>query len=102
MTELDSPYLALLKDRINLTRIPFSERGSRLLLFQDNDHFQIKLAERWFKIDQQLSSYRQRPPILDEWRFTDERGAPLELEIVTYPHRIDCRSAAGTFSIVFA
>jgi putative isomerase len=102
MTELNSPYLALLKDRINLTRIPFSERGSRLLLFQDNDHFQIKLAERWFKIDQQLSSYRQRPPILDEWRFTDEHGTPLKLDITTYPHRIDCHSASGTFSIVFA
>ena len=102
MTELDSPYLALLKNRINLTRIPFSERGSRLLLFQDDDHFQIKLAERWFKIDQQLSSYRQRPPILDEWRFTDEHGTPLKLDITTYPHRIDCHSASGTFSIVFA
>jgi putative isomerase len=102
MTELDSPYLALLKNRIDLRHIPFSERGSRLLVFQDNDHLQIKLAERWFKIDQQLSSYRQRPPILDEWRFTDEHGTPLELEITTYPHRIDCRSSSGTFSIVFA
>ena len=98
----DSPYLELLKDRINLRRIPFSERGSRLLLFQDNDHLQIKLAERWFKIDQKLSSYRQRPPLLDEWRFTDENGVPLELTITTYPHRIDCHSSRGTFSIVFA
>ena len=102
MNDWSSPYLELLKNRINLRQIPFSERGSRLLLFQDNDHFQIKLAERWFKIDQQLSSYRQRPPILDEWRFTDEHGTPLELEITTYPHRIDCHSALGTFSIVFA
>jgi putative isomerase len=102
MTDWSSPYLELLKNRINLRQIPFSERGSRLLLFQDNDHFQIKLAERWFKIDQQLSSYRQRPPILDEWRFTDEHGMPLELEITTYPHRIDCHSSLGTFSIVFA
>jgi putative isomerase len=102
MSDWSSPYLELLKNRINLTRIPFSERGSRLLLFQDDDHFQIKLAERWFKIDQQLSSYRQRPPILDEWRFTDEHGTPLQLDITTYPHRIDCHSVSGTFSIVFA
>jgi putative isomerase len=102
MSDWSSPYLELLKNRVNLRQIPFSERGSRLLVFQSNDHLQIKLAERWFKIDQQLSSYRQRPPILDEWRFTDEHGAPLELEITTYPHRIDCRSAIGTFSIVFA
>ncbi|HSD83792.1 MAG TPA: trehalase family glycosidase [Anaerolineae bacterium] len=102
MNELDSPYLTLLKDRIDLRQIPFSERGSRLLLFQDGDHLQIKLAERWFKIDQQLTSYRQRPPLLDEWRFTDGDGTPLKLEITTYPHRLDCRSAVGTFSIVFA
>src|SRR5512136_1693979 len=102
MAELDSPYLALLKDRINLRDIPFSDRGSRLLVFQGKDHFEIKLAERWFKIDQQLASYRQRPPILDEWHFTDEHGTPLELEITTYPQRIDCRSSLGTFSIVFA
>lgn len=102
MSDWSSPYLELLKNRINLTHIPFSERGSRLLLFQDRDHFQIKLAERWFKIDQQLSSYRQRPPILDEWRFTDEHSTPLDLDITTYPHRIDCHSSAGDFSIVFA
>ena len=102
MNNWSSPYLELLKNRINLRRIPFSERGSRLLVFQDNDHLQIKLAERWFKIDQQLSSYRQRPPILDEWRFTDEHGAPLELEITTFPHRLECHSSVGTFSIVFA
>ena len=102
MNDWSSPYLELLKNRINLRRIPFSERGSRLLVFQDNDHLQIKLAERWFKIDQQLSSYRQRPPILDEWRFTDEHGAPLELEITTFPHRLECHSSVGTFSIVFA
>jgi len=102
MSDWSSPYLELLRNRINLRHIPFSERGSRLLLFQDGDHLQIKLAERWFKIDQQLSSYRQRPPILDEWRFTDEHGVPLDLEITTYPHRIDCHSSLGTFSIVFA
>jgi glycogen debranching enzyme len=102
MTDWSSPYLELLKNRINLRDIPFSERGSRLLLFQDNDHFQIKLAERWFKIDQQLSSYRQRPPIVDDWRFTDGHGTPLDLKIDTYPHRIDCHSASGTFSVVFA
>src|SRR5512134_3969449 len=102
MSDWSSPYLELLKNRINLHQIPFSERGSRLLVFQDHDHFQIKLAERWFKIDQQLSSYRQRPPILDEWCFTDEHGTPLELAVTTYPHRLDCQSALGTFSIVFA
>ena len=67
----DSPFLALLKNRINLHHIPFSERGSRLLVFRKDDYLQVRLAERWFKRDRQLSSYRQRPPLVDEWRFTD-------------------------------
>ena len=97
-----SPYLELLKNRINLQTIPFSERGSRLMVFRGNEHFAIKLAERWFKVDQQLASYRTRPPILDDWVFVDGDGTPLPLEITTYPDRIECRSKVGTFTIVFA
>ncbi len=89
MTKLDSPYLELLKNRINLHEIPFSERGSRLLIFQDNSHFSVKLAERWFKVDQKLSSYRQRPPLIDEWYFTDEdwRAAGIYDHHVSASHR---------------
>ncbi len=72
-----------------------------MLLFQTDHQFSISLAERWFKIDQQLSSYRQRPPIIDEWMFTDEAGNPLELDITSYPHRIDCYTARGVFTISF-
>jgi hypothetical protein len=101
MADTDSPYLYLLKNRINLREIPFSERGSRLLIFQSNNHFAVRLAERWFKVDHKLSSYRQRPPLIDEWCFTDELGTPLDLSVTTYPHRIDARTTRGTFTIVF-
>jgi hypothetical protein len=101
MLKSDSPYLAVLKDRINLSQIPFSERGSRLLIFKTNHHFNVRLAERWFKVDQQLAGYRDRPPIIDEWCLTDESGIPLELDMTTYPHRIDCRTARGVFTIAF-
>lgn len=97
----DCPYLNLLKDRINLRQIPFSERGSRLMVFQENHHLQIRLAERWFKREGQLAAYRDRPPLIDEWRFTDGEGRPLELELTTYPHRIDCHTVVGTFSLIF-
>ena len=100
--DLNSPYLELLKNRINLREIPFSERGSRLLIFQNNQHFAVKLAERWFKVDQRLSGYRQRPPLINDWLFTDGHGAPLEFTLTTYPHRIDAHTACGTFTIVFA
>jgi putative isomerase len=96
-----SPYLALLKNRINLRKIPFSERGSRLLVFQANQHLRVRLAERWFKLDEQLSSYRSRPPLIDEWRFTDGDGNPLELDVITHPHRIDLKTTAGAFTLAF-
>jgi len=100
--DLNSPYLELLKNRINLREIPFSERGSRLLIFQNNQHFAVRLAERWFKVDQRLSGYRQRPPLINDWLFTDGDGLPLEFTVTTYPHRIDVHTARGTFTIVFA
>ncbi len=99
---VNSPFLELLKNRINLSSIPFSERGSRLLILQSNQHFSIRLAERWFKRDGQLSGYRNRPPIVDDWRFTDGDGTPLEFTITTYPHRIDCDTSIGRFTIVYA
>ncbi|MFN3335416.1 MAG: hypothetical protein ACK47M_23205, partial [Caldilinea sp.] len=72
-----SPYLELLKNRITLYKVPFSERGSRLMIFRKDDYLRIRLAERWFKLDNQLSGYRTRTPIVDEWVLTDTAGAAL-------------------------
>ncbi len=96
-----SPYLRLLKNRIDLQRVPFSDRGSRLLLFHQGDHFDIRLAERWFKQEGSLSGYRERPPLIDDWHFTDGEGNRLPVQVTTYPHRVDCLTPRGTFSITF-
>ena len=71
MSDFQSPYLELLKNRINLRQIPFSERGSRLMVFGKDNRLSVRLAERWFKREGQLAAYRQRPPLVDEWCFTD-------------------------------
>jgi hypothetical protein len=71
---VNSEYLTLLKDRVNLRQIPFSERGSRLLIFQSNGHLTFRLAERWFKREGQLAAYRNRPPLIEQWVFTDKEG----------------------------
>jgi hypothetical protein len=99
--QVSSEYLNLLKNRVNLSQIPFSERGSRLLIFQSNQHLTFRLAERWFKREGQLSAYRQRPPLIDEWIFTDGEGIPLDIRVTTYPHRIDCETRIGTFHLAF-
>ncbi|MEX1143520.1 MAG: trehalase family glycosidase [Anaerolineales bacterium] len=98
---VESPYLNLLKNRIDLRQIPFSERGSRLLIFHSNDQFTIRLAERWFKLEGELSGYRKRPPLVNYFLFTDSEGIPLENSITTYPHRLDCLTRIGQFSISF-
>jgi len=92
---IDSPFLRLLRNRINLRQIPFSERGSRLMVFRIDHHLAVRLAERWFKREGQLSGYRTRPPILDEWHFTDGDGRPLDFALITYPQRVDCHTPLG-------
>jgi hypothetical protein len=98
---VNSEYLNLLKDRVNLRDIPFSERGSRLLIFESDGQLTFRLAERWFKRAGQLAAYRHRPPLIDQWVFMDETGNPLEVKLTTYPHRIDCETSLGTFSLAF-
>jgi len=98
---VNSEYLNLLKNRINLKDIPFSERGSRLLIFRSNGYLTIRLAERWFKREGQLSAYRKRPPLIDQWMFMDEEGNPLDVQLTTYPHRIDFETRIGTFRLAF-
>jgi hypothetical protein len=95
--------LALLKNRIDLETIPFSERGSRLLVLRHAPaSLSVRLAERWFKATRQLAAYRDRPPILDEITLTGADGEPLPFQLESYPHRLDLHTAAGTFAITFA
>jgi glycogen debranching enzyme len=96
-----STYLEMLKDRINLAEIPFSERGSRLMVFRTGHSLSVRLAERWLKSSRRLTAYRDRPALIDQWMFTDRDGNPLELEITTYPHLIEARTTMGLFSLVF-
>jgi hypothetical protein len=98
----ESPYFDLLKNLINLRDVPFTERGSRLMVFLEDHHLSFRLAERWMKRDRQLAAYRRRLPIIDNWVFTDGEGRPLESTLVTFPHRLDAVTTNGVFSLVFA
>ena len=96
-----SPYLSLLKNRINLRNIPFSERGSRMMVIQSNQHLAVRLAERWYEADQQLEGYLQRAPLIEDWGLTDDDGQPLELAVETYPHRVNLQTRVGAFTLIF-
>jgi hypothetical protein len=99
-----SPYLLALENRINLTRIPFSDRGSRLLLYQDArfpDTLYLKLAERLTAVTPGLSAYRQRPPFIPQLRLVDGDGQPVPFAITTYPHALIFQTPIGEFRLVF-
>jgi hypothetical protein len=76
LVSYDSYFLNLLKNRINLIEIPFTERGSRLLVFRSADTLSFRLAERWFKREAQLLAYRERPPMVEIQDYLN-RGANL-------------------------
>ncbi len=99
---VNSPLLKSLGNRINLLEVPFTERASRLLVFLKDGHFAVRLAERWVKRDPDLVAYRDRPPLLDRWNFTDGDGTPLAMEVTTYPHCICCQTALGSFRLTYA
>jgi putative isomerase len=92
-----------LKNRIDITHVPFSDRGSRLLVFRypDKDHLYIKLAERLTAIQPGLDTYRFRPPYIQDLCFVDGEGMPLAYQLTTYPHVLLFQTRLGTFSLAF-
>jgi putative isomerase len=106
---VNSPYLSTLQNRINLETIPFTERGSRLLIFKEPGKGQpqglpllhIQLAERWVKWENEVGEYRQRKPLLANWAFTDGKGHPLDFTLTSWPHQLRFDTAVGPFDLAF-
>ncbi len=100
---LTSPYLSLLRNHIDITRVPFSDRGSRLLIFQETQASKlfIKLAERLTTITPDIEAYLRRPPFINDLVLIDENRDPLEFEAMTRPNVIYFRTTLGDFGLVF-
>jgi hypothetical protein len=90
-----------LHNRIDLTNIPFTERGSRILLFRKDNMLVLRLAERWEKWQERVGHYRQRPPIIDQLTLLDGDSSPLPFTTDTYPHMISLLTPAGQFDWTF-
>jgi putative isomerase len=95
--------LSLLENHIDITRVPFSDRGSRLLIFQEpgQSNLYIKLAERLTRLDANIEAYLHRPPFIRNLCLIDEQGKPLDFELLTYPHVIYLKTQLGDFGLVF-
>lgn len=98
-----SAYLSLLRNHIDIKNVPFSDRGSRLLVLQDkqNSSFYIKLAERLTTIQPDIEAYLRRPPFIQDFFLLDENGEELDLTLTTYPHVVHMQTALGDFALVF-
>ncbi len=120
-----SPYLQRLRGRITLEEtipqeldprfkrsptdiqsipfggIPFSERGSRLLVFRKASSLYIRLAERWDKWVGEVDDYRHRAPVVQDFVLTDPDGAPLDFELTTYPHALCIQTRLGDGWLAF-
>src|SRR5262249_8632899 len=81
--------------------VPFTDRGSRLLLFKEGNTLFLRLAERWLKWESEVGHYRQRPPIISKFIFTNIDGTPMAFDVDTYPHMASTITPVGKFDWVF-
>lgn len=95
--------LNLLQDKIDITRVPFSDRGSRLLVYRHahKPALYVKLAERLIRVEAGIESYLRRPPFIDELYFVDEAGNPLDFKVSTSPEALRFQTRIGDFLLVF-
>ncbi len=103
MIEFCVPNLELLKNQLDITHVPFSDRGSRLMIFQEpgRSALCIKLAERLTRLQPDQLAYRQRAPFIRGLTFLDELGALLNFNLETSPHALVMHTRLGDFGVVF-
>ncbi|HET90136.1 MAG TPA: hypothetical protein ENN99_05265 [Chloroflexi bacterium] len=98
-----SVHLNVLRNRLDIARVPFSDRGSRLLVFQEpgQSRLLVKLAERLTQLQPDIEAYLGRPPFIRDLCLVDENGTSLPFEVVTYPHALYFQTQRGEFGLVF-
>jgi putative isomerase len=101
--DLIRPNLKLLRNKIDYTKVPFSDRGSRLLVFLNpfQSKYYVKLAERLTGIDPGIETYLRRPPFIHNLSLVDETGEMLDFEVISYPHIIYMSTRLGDFGLLF-
>lgn len=99
----ESEPLKLLKDQLDITRIPFSDRGSRLLVFkaEGGDHLYIRLAERLTAVQPDIEAYLKRPPFVKDLKLIARDGEELRFGLESYPHALYFKTRIGEFGMVY-
>ncbi len=93
----------LLDNQIDITRAPFSDRGSRLLIYQQpgQPRLYIRLAERLTSLEPGIESYLQRLPFIEDLSLVDDNGTPIDFETAVSPDKIELQTRVGKFELVF-
>ncbi len=96
-------YLKLLQNHIDITKVPFSDRGSRLLVYKYTDRHQlyIKLAERLIHLEPNIEAYLHRQPYIQNFTLIDGEGNELEFEVKTKPSNLTFKTRLGNYEFVF-
>jgi hypothetical protein len=90
----DADPLETLRDRIDLQRVPFTDRLLRLLVLREADRHALWIGQ---------AAYEQPAAacaVLRRLRFT-ANGSDLPADISARPDRIEARTPAGEFAIAF-
>ncbi|KAF0111969.1 MAG: hypothetical protein FD147_483 [Chloroflexi bacterium] len=98
-----SDYLKTLHNHIDIALVPFSDRGSRLLLFRNPNHssLYVKLAERLTQLEPDIEAYLHRPPFIQSLCLIDSDGCELDFEVTSSPHCLQLHTRLGDFEVVF-
>ena len=98
-----SAHLSLLRNQIDIQKVPFSDRGSRLLVLQNSEDgsLYVKLAERLTTVQPDIEAYLLRPSFIQDFYLINEKGEPLRFEVISYPQIIHLQTELGDFALVF-
>jgi len=96
-------YLNALHNHIDIAHVPFSDRGSRLLVFRYpfQSGLYIKLAERLTRLEPDIEAYLHRPPFIQDLQLIDADGFQLDFEVTTSPYCLRLHTRLGDFELVF-
>lgn len=94
--------LNILKNRIDITREPFSDRGSALLIYQEErgSRLSVRLARRFSPSISRVGPFHSRRPCMESLTLTDEQGTPLDFTLTTFPHALIFQTRIGTFRLL--
>ncbi len=103
MRTQSTPYLNLLRNQIDITKVAFSNRGSRLLVYRypAQSRLLIKLAERLSGLEPGLEAYLHRLPFIDNLTLINEQGDALDFSLITSPDTLYFNTEIGEFGMVF-